>query len=182
MDDFDEEMEQELHEISQDIGQKIIDISEKIHPIRVAIAGLVMLLILGAIAASWYWVIPRDDVEIEVKYLQRNGHIVLAEIVNDGSREIRNVEFTVEFVDKNNQVIDFININLDSIPSHSSISGDKMELIVQGYTVWEEYSIQVSITWTNFKGNVNQEQFIHFVSEAQTAIFTDECKEVTWFL
>ena len=110
MDEYDEEMEQELHEFSQEIGQKIIDISEKIHPIRVAIAGLVMLLILGAIAASWYWVIPRDDVEIEVKYLQRNGHIVLTEIVNDGSREITDVEFSVEFVDKNNEIIDSIDI------------------------------------------------------------------------
>ena len=182
MDEFDEELEQELHEFSQEIGQKIIDISEKIHPIRVAIAGLVMLLILGAIAASWYWVIPRDDVEIEVKYLQRNGHIVLTEIVNDGSREITDVEFLVEFVDENNEIIDSIDINLDSIPSHSSVSGDEMELIIQGYTVWEEYSIQVSIKWTNFKGTVNEEQFIHFVSEEQTATFTDECEEVTWFL
>ena len=31
------------------------------------------------------------DVEIEVMYLQRNGHIVLAELVNDGSREITDV-------------------------------------------------------------------------------------------
>ena len=43
-------------------------------------------------------------------------------------------------------------------------------------------SFQVSIKWTNFKGAVNEEQFIHFVSEEQTAIFTDECEEVTWFL
>ncbi|RJU86586.1 MAG: hypothetical protein DWC02_04400 [Candidatus Poseidoniales archaeon] len=182
MDEFDEELEQELHEFSQEIGQKIIEISEKIHPVRVAIAGLVMLLILGAIAASWYWVIPRDDVEIEVKYLQRNGHIVLTEIVNDGSREITNVQFKVEFVDKNNEVIDFFEVNLDSIPSHSSVSGDEMELVIQGYTVWEEYSIEVSIKWTNFKGVENVEKFIHYVSDAQTAVFTDECEEVNWFL
>jgi len=182
MDEFDEEMEQELHEFSQEIGQKVVDLSEKIHPLRIAIAGSIMLLILGAIAASWYWVIPRDDVEIEVKYLQRNGHVVLTELFNDGSREITNVVFVVEFVDKDNNLIDEFQLEFDSIPSHTSISGDKMQLIIQGYTVWEEYSIQISIKWTNFKGIVNEEEFIHHVSEAQTATFTDECDEVTWFL
>ena len=35
MDEFDEELEQELHEFSQEIGQKIIEISEKIHPVDI---------------------------------------------------------------------------------------------------------------------------------------------------
>ena len=67
----------------------------------------------------------RDDVEIEVMYLQRNGHIVLAELVNDGSREITDVTLTVEFVDAEKTVLDSLQVTFDSIPSHTSISGDK---------------------------------------------------------
>ena len=103
MDEFDEEeMEQELHEFSQEIGQKVMELTEKVHPLRIALAGAIMLLLLGALVSTWYWAIPRDDVEIEVTYLQRNGHIVLAELFNDGSRSITDVVFIVDFVDKDN--------------------------------------------------------------------------------
>jgi hypothetical protein len=182
MDDFDEEMEQDLHEFSQEIGQKVMELTEKVHPLRIALAGVILLLILGAIASTWYWAIPRDDVEIEVTYLQRNGHIVLAELVNDGSRSITDVTFVVEFVDQDKNVLGEISEKFDAIPSHTSISGDKMEINVQGYTVWEEYSIRIQVEWTNFRGAENSQEFIHFVSEAQTATFTDDCDEVTWFL
>lgn len=182
MDEFDEEMEQELHEFSQEIGQKVLELTEKVHPLRIALAGMILLLILGAIASTWYWAIPRDDVEIEVTYLQRNGHIVLAELVNDGSRSITDVVFIVELVDKDNNIIGEISEKFESIPSHTSISGDRMEINVQGYTVWEEYSINIQIEWTNFKGTENKQEFIHFVSEAQTATFFDDCEGVTWFL
>ena len=76
--DYDEEMERELHEMSQEIGERVKEIAENIHPMRVALAGVVLVMLLGALVSTWYWVIPRDDVEIEVMYLQRNGHIVLA--------------------------------------------------------------------------------------------------------
>ena len=75
-DEYDPEMEEELHELSQEIGKMVVDFTEKISPMRVALAGLVLILLLGALVSTWYWVIPRDDVEIEVMYLQRNGHIV----------------------------------------------------------------------------------------------------------
>lgn len=177
-----DDMEEELHDISQEIGQKVKEFTERVHPIRIAIAGIILLMLLGALASTWYWVIPRDDVEIEVVYLQRNGHIVLTEIVNDGSREITDVTFTVKFVDKEDVVIGDFKVEIDTIPSHTSVSGDKMELIVRGYTVWEEYSIQIDIEWTNFRGTENQQSFTHYVSEAQSASFTDDCDGVTWFL
>ena len=91
MGDFDEEMEQELHEMSQEIGEKVKEFTERVHPLRIALAGVVFIMLLGALASTWYWVIPRDDVEIEVVYLQRNGHIVLTELFNDGSRDITDV-------------------------------------------------------------------------------------------
>ena len=183
MDEFDEEeMEQELHEFSQEIGQKVMELTEKVHPLRIALAGAIMLLLLGALVSTWYWAIPRDDVEIEVTYLQRNGHIVLAELFNDGSRSITDVVFIVDFVDKDNNVLGTISEEFDAIPSHTSISGERMQINVQGYTVWEEYSIQIHIEWTDFRGTEIKQDFIHFVSEAQTATFSDDCEGVTWFL
>ena len=156
-DEYDEEMEEELHELSQEIGERVKEIAENIHPMRVALAGVIFIMLIGALASTWYWVIPRDDVEIEVMYLQRNGHVVLTELVNDGSREITNVTLTVEFVDEEKTVLDSLQVSFDSIPSHTSISGDKMELDVRGYSVWDEYTIQIEIVWTNFRGEENTE-------------------------
>ncbi len=178
-DDF--EHEQELHEISQEIGEKIVEIAEKVHPLRVALAGVVMLLILGALVSTWYWVIPRDDVEIDVVYLQRNGHIVMVELFNDGSREITDVNLKIDFVDSDNKVLQSIDVSFDKLSSHTSVSGDEMEMNVKGYTVWSTYTIVIDITWTNFKDVVNQETKSFQVSETQTAQFTHDCEEVTWF-
>ena len=152
-DEYDEEMEDELRELSQEIGERVKEIAENIHPMRVALAGVIFIMLIGALASTWYWVIPRDDVEIDVMYLQRNGHVVLTELVNDGSREITNVTLTVEFVDD-----------------------------VRGYSVWDEYTIQIEIVWTNFRGEENTEQFLHKVSENVTEKFHNDCEEVTWFL
>ena len=179
--DDDSENEQELHEISQEIGEKIVEIAEKVHPLRVALAGVVLLLILGALVSTWYWVIPRDDVEIDVVYLQRNGHIVMVELFNDGSREITDVNLKIDFVDSDNKVLQSIDVSFDKLSSHTSVSGDEMEMNVKGYTVWSTYTIVIDITWTNFKDVVNQETKSFQVSETQTAQFTHDCEEVTWF-
>ena len=74
-----------------------------------------------------------------------------------------------------------ITLSLKSIASHTSVSGDDLELDLRGYSVWEEYTIQVTIKWTDFRGVENEEKFIHKVSENITEIFHDECEEVTWF-
>tara|TARA_B100000767_G_scaffold274018_1_gene305814 strand:- start:4966 stop:5517 length:552 start_codon:yes stop_codon:yes gene_type:complete len=179
---FDEDMEEELHDLSQEVGQMVKQFTERVHPLRIALAGIILVMLLGAIASTWYWVIPRDDVEIQVTYLQRNGHIVLTELVNDGSREITDVSLKVEFLDKDGLVISELDVSFDKVPSHTSISGDKMELVARGYTVWEEYSIHISIEWTDFRNSENQQEFVHFVSDTQTATFNDDCDGVTWFL
>ena len=110
--EYDPEVYEELHDMSQEIGEKVAELTQKISPMRVAIAGLVLMLLIGAIASTWYWVIPRDDVEIDVMYLQRNGHIVMVELTNDGSREIRNVDLNVDFVDSSQTIIGSINISI----------------------------------------------------------------------
>ena len=57
-----------------------------------------------------------------------------------------------------------------------------MELVARGYTVWDEYTINVMIEWTNFRGNSVQDSVSYEVSDAQTAIFNHDCDGVTWFL
>ena len=180
-DDYDDQ-DDELHELSQEIGEKIVELAEKVHPLRVALAGVILLMLLGALASTWYWVIPRDDVEVKIVYLQRNGHIVMAELFNDGSREISDVTLKVEFMDEDEEVLAKLQVSFDQLPSHTSVSGDQMELDVRGYTVWAEYTIVIDITWTNFKGVENKETTSFQVSETQTAIFNHDCEEVTWFL
>ena len=105
----------------------------------------------------------------------------MAELVNDGSREIRDVTLKIEFADQEKTVLDSLTVSFDSVPSHTSLSGDKMELDLRGYSVWEEYTILIQIDRTDFRGSENQEQFIHVVSEQVTAKFHNDCKEVTWF-
>ena len=181
MDELDH-TDEELHDLSQEIGEKLVELTERVHPLRIALAGVILLMLLGALASTWYWVIPRDDVEIEITYLQRNGHIVLTELTNDGSREITDVNLVVEFMNKDNEIIADFQVSFDSIPSHTSISGNEMELVARGYSVWEEYSIHVLIEWTNFRGNDMQENFFEIVSDSQTATFSLDCDGVTWFL
>tara|TARA_A100001234_G_scaffold193436_1_gene181189 strand:+ start:177 stop:728 length:552 start_codon:yes stop_codon:yes gene_type:complete len=181
-DEYDPEVYEELHDMSQEIGEKVAELTQKISPMRVAIAGLVLMLLLGAIASTWYWIIPRDDVEINVMYLQRNGHIVMVELINDGSREITDVKLRVDFVDSSKTEIGNKSISIKSLASHTSIAGDDLELELLGYSVWEEYTIQITIEWTDFRGVENKERFIHKVSDNITEKFHDECEEVTWFL
>tara|TARA_B100000925_G_scaffold181793_1_gene137215 strand:+ start:308 stop:859 length:552 start_codon:yes stop_codon:yes gene_type:complete len=181
-DEHDPELEEELHEISQEIGEMVAEFTGKISPMRVALAGLVLIILLGALVSTWYWVIPRDDVEIDVMYLQRNGHIIMVELINDGSREITDVKLRVDFVDSSQNELGNITVSLSSVASHTSVSGDDMELDLRGYSVWEEYTIQIKIEWTDFRGVENEEKFIHKVSENITERFHNECEEVTWFL
>ena len=106
----------------------------------------------------------------------------MAELFNDGSREISDVTLKVEFIDEDEEVLAKLQVSFDQLPSHTSVSGDQMELDVRGYTVWAEYTIVIDITWTNFKGVENKETPSFQVSETQTAIFNHDCEEVTWFL
>ena len=49
--------------MSQEIGERVKEIAESIHPMRVALVGVVLVMLLGALVSDSDWVIPRDDVE-----------------------------------------------------------------------------------------------------------------------
>ena len=150
-----------------------------INPARVAIAGLIMLLLVGLIASGWYWVLPRDDVEVETVYMQRGGHLVMSELFNDGSRAITDVTVQVEFQDEFGNLIQEMRIDVDEVASHSSLAGDDLEMIVLGYTVWDEYILKVSVTWTSFDNRVHTETWSHVIGEWASERFVDQCDTTT---
>jgi hypothetical protein len=177
--DLDDPEQAEAYMQAQQAALFIKDTIRNINPARVAIAGLIMLLLVGLIASGWYWVLPRDDVEVETIYMQRGGHLIMSELYNDGSRAITDVTVQVEFQDEFGNLIQDMRIDVDEVAAHSSLAGDDLEMIVLGYTVWDEYILEVSVTWTSFDNRVHTETWSHVVGEWASERFVDDCETTT---
>lgn len=165
------EMSQEELEIlqaSKDAALFVQELSREITPSRVALSGLVLMLIVGAIFSGWYWVIPRDSVMVETLYMQRGGHLVMSEIHNTGSRAITDVELEVRFQSLEGELLEFMTIEVETISSHSSVAGDDLEMLIQGYTVWDNYVIAIDLKYTDYNG------------EDKTLLKTHEVGDWTW--
>ena len=165
------EMSQEELEIlqaSKDAALFVQELSREITPSRVALSGLVLMLIVGAIFSGWYWVIPRDSVMVETLYMQRGGHLVMSEIHNTGSRAITDVELEVRFQSLEGELLEFMSIEVETISSHSSVAGDDLEMLIQGYTVWDIYVIAIDLKYTDYNG------------EEKILIKTHEVGDWTW--
>ena len=171
-----------IEELVQEVGERVKELSERVHPIRIALAGVLMLILLGSLVSTWYWVIPRDSVEIETVYIQRQGHIIMTEFSNTGSREVTDVSFSVEVIDSSDIVVGQYQHSFNSVASHTSISGDEMELVLFGHSVWEEYHVVINVGWTDFNGKSHTQTFSHPIGETMYEVFTDECDTTTWFL
>ena len=177
--DLDDPEQAEAYMQAQEAALFIKERIRNINPARVAIAGLIMLLLVGLIASGWYWVLPRDDVEVETIYMQRGGHLIMSELYNDGSRAITDVTVQVEFQDEFGTLIQEMRIDVDEVAAHSSLAGDDLEMIVLGYTVWDEYILEVSVTWTSFDNRVHTESWSHVVGEWASERFVDQCDTTT---
>ena len=177
--DLDDPEQAEAYMQAQQAALFIKDTIRNINPARVAIAGLIMLLLVGLIASGWYWVLPRDDVEVETIYMQRGGHLIMSELYNDGSRAITDVTVQVEFQDEFGNLIQEMRIDVDEVAAHSSLAGDDLEMIVLGYTVWDEYILEVSVTWTSFDNRAHTESWSHVVGEWASERFVDDCETTT---
>ena len=165
------EMSQEELEIlqaSKDAALFVQELSREITPTRVALSGLVLMLIVGAIFSGWYWVIPRDSVMVETLYMQRGGHLVMSEIHNTGSREITDVELEVRFQSLEGELLEFMTIEVETISPHSSVAGDDLEMLIQGYTVWDNYVIAIDLKYTDYN------------DEDRILIKTHEVGDWTW--
>ena len=158
---------------SKDAAEFVKELQKEITPSRVATAGLILLLLLGAVFSTWYWVIPRDSVMVETLYLQRSGHLVMSEIHNTGSREITDVEIQVSFQSLDGEVLETMGIEADSISAHSSIAGDDLEMLVVGYTVWDNYVIAVDLKYTDFRGDLQFLVVTHEVGDWAWEEFKD---------
>ena len=80
--------EREEWERAQEAAKLLHEKVSEVDPYQVILAGVVILLMIGVILSGWYWVLPRDSVELETHYKQRGGHLMMSELSNDGSRDI----------------------------------------------------------------------------------------------
>ena len=103
----------------------------------------------------------------------------MAELQNDGSREIRDVVVEVEFLDSEGLLIQSMRVEVDSIKAHSSLAGDDLEMMVLGYTVWDEYTLRVSVRYTMFDNTQNFMEVNHDVGAYATEIFVDQVETTT---
>jgi hypothetical protein len=161
-------------EASKDAARIVQELKREVTPNRVALAGVILLLLVGAIFSGWYWVIPRDSVTVETLYIQRGGHIVMSEIHNDGSREITDVSMDVKFQSLDGEVIEIMSIEVEKISSHSSVAGDDLEMQILGHTVWDSYIIAIEMKWTNYNGEENRIIQTHEVGEWAWEEFIDK--------
>ncbi|MGY8702045.1 MAG: hypothetical protein ACKVHH_04980 [Candidatus Poseidoniales archaeon] len=177
-----DEATEEEYEIAQQAAERLLRLGRSITPVRVFAASAILLLLLSSIFATWYWVIPRDAVEVETVYFQRGGgHVILVQVDNLGSRTIRDISLTLIFEDSEGFNIAETSWHKGELPSHSSYSGDDLELLVQGYTVWDEYTIVISLSWQDDSGRKHSETFSHQVGEWTSEHFYDEAGK-NWIL
>ena len=169
----------EAYRQAQEVALLVKERIRDINPVRVAIAGLILLLMVGLLASSWYWVIPRDDVEVHTDYMQRGGHLIMTELQNDGSRAIHDVVVEVQFLDSEDVLIQSMRIEVDTVKAHSSLAGDDLEMIVLGYTVWDQYTLKVAVRYSMFDNSQNLMEVNHVVGTYASEIFVDQVERTT---
>ena len=161
--------------------EAVDSLGQKISSRQVALAGIVLLMFIGVLLSGWYWVLPRDSVDVETQYMQRGGHLLMSEIHNTGSREITNVVVQVHFQSVNgSEIYQTMRIEVDSIDAHSSIAGDDLEMIVVGYTVWDQYLITVELEWTDYNNVEQRQTWDHEVGYWATEFFMDKADRTIW--
>ena len=170
----------ETFEDMERVSKALRTIRREVSPSRVALAGIVILLLIGVLMSGWYWALPRDAVNVETKYLQRGGHLLMSEIHNTGSRDITDVSVEVEFRSLEGELLDFMYIEVDRIEAHSSVAGDNLEMMVIGYSVWDEYIIKIELNYNNHLGNEVSESWSHSVGVWSTEWFVDKADRTTW--
>ena len=145
-----QEVEETLEEeYAHEVLVRLEDSIRKISPLRVILVSFVALMIITSTLVALTWIVPYEKVTVDVVYIQSSsGHVILTEIDNDGSRAITDITLTVRFIDSDNIELDRIIFNKSSLSAHSSVSGDALELIVIGASVWENYTIDIDIEYT----------------------------------
>tara|TARA_B100001250_G_C19512856_1_gene662476 strand:- start:33 stop:689 length:657 start_codon:yes stop_codon:yes gene_type:complete len=162
-------------------AEKLQAIGDVITPVRLLVASVAMLLIMSSIFATYYWVIPRDNVDVETVYMQGGGgHVVLLEVHNKGSRSIDTVSVEVLFKEKDGTILNETLFYAEEITSHTSRASNNLELIVQGATVWETYTLEIQLKYQDGKDEWHTEIWEHEVGNWVYETFTDEVTQDFW--
>jgi hypothetical protein len=160
-------------EIAHDILETIESTKELISPKRVIFASVTVLSILLVSIFTVVWIVPYDRVSVDVVYRQgTSGHIILAQLDNQGSREIADVTISIRFTDSNSIELGRSDHYIDSLSAHSFYAGDNLELIIGGASVWESYQIEILLEYSYYNGMVD-ERWTHQVGEWTMELFTD---------
>ena len=168
-------------EAAQEAAKLLTTLKREITPTRVAMAGAVLFMLLIMVLSGWYWVLPRDAVTVETHYMQRGGHLMMTELHNDGSRDITDIVLEGEFQTFDGEVIDSMSLELGVLAGHSSISGDDLEMMIIGYTVWDEYNIVIELEYRDYTGQLRQPAaFTHQVGDWSQEIFMDKAERHFW--
>ena len=170
----------EAWEAAQEAAKLLSTLSKEITPTRVAMAGAVLFLLITMTLSGWYWLLPRDAVTVETHYMQRGGHLIMSELHNDGSRSITDVVLEVEFQTAEGEFIDSMSLELMEMEAHTSISGDELEMMVIGYTVWGVYNVIVDIEYRDYSGHLRQASWTHEVGVWSQEIFDDKAERHVW--
>ena len=160
--------------LAHEVLDKIEDSANKhVSPTRVVFASIAVLLMLAASLFVVAWVVPYDRVSVDVVYRQGGpGHVVLVELGNDGSRAIDDVDLSIRFIDSEGMEVGRQDFSRDSLPAHSSVSGDELELLIDGASVWENYTIEIILYYVSYDSE-RSERWTHDVGEWTMELFFD---------
>ncbi len=168
-------------EAAQEAAKLLTTLKREVTFSRVAMAGAVLFILLIMALSGWYWVLPRDSVTVETHYMQRGGHLMMTELHNDGSRDITDIVLEVEFQTVEGELIERMSLELGLLEGHSSISGDDLEMMVIGYTVWDHYNIVIELEYRDYTGQLRQpDAFTHQVGDWSQEIFMDKADRHMW--
>ena len=178
-----EDFSKEEIEIAEEFAEKIIEFGQQVTIGRVVMASVAVLLVIFAGFGCWYWVVPRDAVDVETTYFQGGGgHVVMVKVDNSGSRSISDISINIRFKDIEGQVIDTASWQGDKLPAHSSVSGDDLELLVQGYTTWAQYELAVSVEWIDGNGAAHSVNLEYGVGNYTSEWFYDSAPRHYWLI
>ena len=172
--------EEDVLRAAQDAAERLQRLRREVEPGKVALAGLTLILLLGLLMSGWYWVLPRDGLTLDTVYMQNGGHILLAEIHNSGSRAVTDLEVVVSFEDEAGEELGRMSVLLNELSAHSSVAGDDLEMKVVGHTVWANYTVQTSVSWTDYAGESHQETWRHDVGTWASEEFADRTDRRAW--
>jgi len=160
--------------LAHEVLDNIEDSAKKhVSPTRVVFASIAILLMLAASLFVVAWVVPYDRVSVDVVYRQGGpGHVVLVELGNDGSRAIDDVDLSIRFIDSEGMEVGRQDFSRDSLPAHSSVSGDELELLIDGASVWENYTIEIILYYVSYDSE-RSERWTHDVGEWTMELFFD---------